>query len=137
MVEVRGITRQQLLERESELAEIALALEAASSGQGRLVVMEAAAGLGKTRLLETALAQARERGMTAVAARGTELERDFPYGVVGQLFEPHLAAASEEEREALLEGAAARSRRLFPSVAEGPVPQRPIRPTRPSMGSTG
>lgn len=110
---VPALIRQQLLERESELAEITLALEAASSGQGRLVVIEAAAGLGKTRLLEAALAEARKRGMTALAARGMELEREFAFGVVRQLLEPQLASVGGEQREQLFAGAAAFARPLF------------------------
>ena len=44
--------------------------------------------------------------MRVVHARGTELERDFAFGVVRQLFEPALAEASESERADLLDGAA-------------------------------
>ena len=108
-----ALIRQQLLERESELAEITRALEAASSGEGRLVVIEAAAGLGKTRLLETALAEARKRGMCALAARGMELEREFAFGVVRQLLEPPLASVGGDQREQLFAGAAAFARPLF------------------------
>jgi predicted ATPase len=39
-------------------------------------------------------------------SRGAELERDFAFGVVRQLFEPSLAEASEFERADLLHGAA-------------------------------
>jgi hypothetical protein len=49
---------------------------------------------------------AREAGMTILAARGGELESEFPYGLVRQLFEPVLAAATPVRRERLLSGAA-------------------------------
>jgi hypothetical protein len=39
-------------------------------------------------------------------ARGAELEREFPFGVVRQLFEGVLLAASDEDRASLLAGAA-------------------------------
>ena len=45
--------------------------------------------------------------MTVLAARGGELEREFSYGVVRQLFEAHLARASPSTRKKLLAGAAA------------------------------
>src|SRR4030095_8329815 len=45
-------------------------------------------------------------GMRVLRARGTELERDFAFGVVRQLFEPPLAEASELERTDLLPAAA-------------------------------
>jgi hypothetical protein len=38
-------------------------------------------------------------------AAGRELERDFPFGVVRQLFDPVLRAAGRADRERLLEGA--------------------------------
>ena len=44
--------------------------------------------------------------MRVLRSRGTELERDFAFGVVRQLFEPPLANASELERADLLQGAA-------------------------------
>ena len=37
-------------------------------------------------------------------ARGAELEREYAFGVVRQLFEPALAAATEQERAGLLDG---------------------------------
>ena len=72
-------------------------------------------------LLEAALAQAREREIAALSARGTELEREFAFGVVRQLLEPRLAAAPDDERAALFEGAAGLARPLFagPSEAAG------------------
>lgn len=115
----RAVIRQRLLERESELAEIALALEAASAGGGRLVVVEAPAGLGKSALLVGALEEAGERGLCALGGRGTELEREFPFGVVRQLLEARLAAAEEPERERLFSGAAALAKPLFGGASAG------------------
>ena len=48
-----------------------------------------------------------------LSARGSELERDFAYGLVRQLFEAPLVAASPPERAELLAGAAGRAARLF------------------------
>ncbi len=44
--------------------------------------------------------------MRVLRSRGAELERDFAFGVVRQLFEPALAEASELERADLLQAAA-------------------------------
>jgi DNA-binding CsgD family transcriptional regulator len=96
----------QLLERSEELARIGSALAEARSGHGRFVVVEGPAGIGKTALLAAARTAAAEEGMRVLRSRGTELERDFAFGVVRQLFEPPLAEASELERAELLEGAA-------------------------------
>ena len=64
--------------------------EAAAGGAGRLALVEGPAGIGKTRLLAELRAAAEEDDVRVLAARGSELEREFPFGVVRQLFEPPL-----------------------------------------------
>ncbi|HEX5608655.1 MAG TPA: AAA family ATPase [Solirubrobacterales bacterium] len=99
-----------LQERERELAELAAALEGAGAGKGCAVAIEGGAGLGKTRLLGEVRKSAAEAGFDVLTARATDLERDFPFALVRQLFEPRLAALPEAEQESLFEGAdAARS----------------------------
>ncbi len=94
-----------LLERESELERIGALLDAARGGSGGLLTIEGEAGAGKTALLNAAATLATERGMRVLRARGGEFERDFPHGVVRQLFEPLLA--DEGARTELLSGSAA------------------------------
>ncbi len=101
-----GRGQPALLEREAELAALEAALNDARRGAGRLVVIEGSAGIGKTRLLEEARDAATDSGMRVLAARGTELERDFPFALVRQAFEPALMALEPAEREQLLAGAA-------------------------------
>src|SRR5215211_1625113 len=96
---------EPLLERNDELAQIESALAEARMGHGRFVVVEGPAGIGKTALLAAVRMAAAEGGMRVLRSRGTELERDFAFGVVRQLFEPPLAEASELERAELLVGA--------------------------------
>src|SRR5512134_1910444 len=102
----RAADTGQLLERSEELARIESALAAARSGRGTFVVVEGPAGMGKTALLAAARTAAADHGMRVLRSRGTELERDFAFGVVRQLFEPALAEASQLERADLLQGAA-------------------------------
>jgi DNA-binding CsgD family transcriptional regulator len=102
-----GVPVQGLLERETEFTAIAERLEAARSGEGSLLLVEAPAGMGKTELLAAARQRAAEAGMDILRARGGELEREFSFGVVRQLFEPPLARAKAAERKSLLAGAAA------------------------------
>jgi DNA-binding CsgD family transcriptional regulator len=106
-----------LLEREGELAECAGLIDGALDGSGRLVLVEGGAGIGKTRLLGAAREQARARGMDVAHARGGELEREFAYGIVRQLFEPTLVRAASAERDELLSGAAALVTPLFDAGA--------------------
>ncbi len=93
----------------------------ACAGSGRLAVVEAAAGLGKTRLLLAARDRGRAADMQVLSARATELERDFPFALARQLFEPALATLAAPTREALFEGAAGAAR----SVVEPPGPGAP------------
>ena len=102
-----------LLERESELGELGSALQEARRDRGQFVLIEAAAGIGKTSLLWATLASASEAGFTCLRARASELEHDFPYGCVRRLLEPAVAKASAAERERLFEDAAALSMPLF------------------------
>jgi DNA-binding CsgD family transcriptional regulator len=95
--------RSELLERDDELTLLASAMQEPA---GRLVVVAGRAGVGKTRLLGEAAILAGQAGMRVVPARGVELEREFAFGLVRQLFDPVLAAADPELRARLLEGPA-------------------------------
>jgi DNA-binding SARP family transcriptional activator/DNA-binding CsgD family transcriptional regulator/predicted negative regulator of RcsB-dependent stress response len=109
--------RDGLLEREQELRALDKQIAAACRGAGQLVRVEGAAGVGKTRLLAAARDHAQQVGMRVLAARGSELEREFAYGVVRQLFERVLAGADKSERDDLLAGAARQVAVLFDQVA--------------------
>jgi predicted ATPase len=89
--------RNDLLEREGELAALRAASGEAARGGGHVVVIEGAAGIGKTSLLRAARTHAAGCGLRVLAARGSELERAFPFGVVRQLFEPAVARADSDE----------------------------------------
>ena len=112
----RTIAPLRLLEREAELAALEAMLDAARVGDGRLVVVEGSAGIGKTRLLAEARALAQAAEFEVLSARGGELEGEFAFGIVRQLFEAPLAAATPELRAELLAGAAELSASLFASA---------------------
>ena len=102
----RAVAEAPLLERSAELARIETVLGEARLGRGRFVVIEGPAGIGKTALLAAARASAADAEMRVLRSRGTELEREFAFGVVRQLVEPPLAEASEPERAELLQSTA-------------------------------
>src|SRR4051794_18534940 len=81
-----GSTRQ-LLERDQQLATVLAAADAARAGAGRLLLIEAAAGLGKTSVLTSACDRLAADGVTVLRAGGSEMEHEFAYGVVRQLLE--------------------------------------------------
>lgn len=97
------VDANSLLERDQELARLESALTGAREGRGTFVVLEGPAGIGKTALLAAARTAAANSGMHVLRSRGSELERDFAFGVVRQLFEPVLAGLSELERADLLQ----------------------------------
>ncbi len=107
-------TTSSLLERDSQVAALqALAEAAREGGGGRFVVIEGSAGMGKTRLLAEARAIATGADMRVLAARGGELEGEFAYGIVRQLFEPLLGLVPSDLVAELLSGPAALVGPLF------------------------
>jgi len=66
-------------------------LRAALDGRAALAFVEGPAGIGGSRLLAATRERGEAEGFRVLAARGSDLERDFPFGVVRQLFEPALA----------------------------------------------
>jgi DNA-binding CsgD family transcriptional regulator len=116
----------RLLEREAELEALDSLLADAHRGRGRLMLIEGPAGIGKTGLLVAARERGAHSGLTVLTGSGGELERDFGFGVARQLFEPVLAAATEDERERLYGGAAALAEAVFAAApAAGPPDSAP------------
>jgi DNA-binding CsgD family transcriptional regulator len=74
-----------LLERDRELGRIGECLDAASGGTGALVLIAGSAGIGKTSLLGHCRAQACDRGIKVLAARGDELVMESSFAVVREL----------------------------------------------------
>jgi DNA-binding CsgD family transcriptional regulator len=103
-----------LLERDRELASLQSLIEDVRSGIGRVALIDGRAGIGKSRLLRELREQAAGEGLRVLAGRGSELEREFPFGVVRQLFEPLLQA--DAGNGALLAGAAGAARAVFDGV---------------------
>jgi hypothetical protein len=77
-----------LLGRDEELAAIDQALAAARLGRSARLVIRGEPGIGKTALLEHAVAQA--GSMRVLAARGVEFEADVPFAGLHELLHPTL-----------------------------------------------
>jgi DNA-binding CsgD family transcriptional regulator/tetratricopeptide (TPR) repeat protein len=95
----RRISSAELIGRAAELSSLAVALDDVRAGQGRVVVVEGDAGLGKTRLVEHFTSQA--SGIGVLAGGGIPLAADVPYAPVIEVFRA-LAVLYPPAGEALL-----------------------------------
>jgi hypothetical protein len=94
---------KELLEREREL----VAVEELLKRRSGILTVEVGVGIGKTSLVQAACRRAQELGYDVLSARGSELEADFAFGAVRQLFERRLKNSKADERASLLVGPAA------------------------------
>ena len=97
-----------LLERSDELAVLSSALDAARQGDGALVVIEGAAGIGKTCLLRACRERAEELGLVTLRVRGDELVMESSFAAVRELLWTEVDA-----RPQLLDGAAGLAASVF------------------------
>ncbi len=109
-----------LLERDDELDVVQRVLDGTQDGEGRLLLIEGPAGIGKSRLLAEVRRRA-DRPATVLAARAGELEGSFPFGIVRQLFEGVLA--DPDRAEHAFRGAAASARSVLGAPELGGMTQ--------------
>jgi DNA-binding CsgD family transcriptional regulator len=102
-----------LLERETELEAIAGVLADASAGAGRVLLLEGEPGIGKSALLQAAAERALAGGLGVFRARAGELEREFAFGCVLQLFERRVRDGRGGGDADVLTGAAALAEPVF------------------------
>lgn len=97
-----GTSALRIRGREAEIAILGEALDRAASGQPAAVLIEGEAGIGKTRLLAEALADARGRGMQVAVGRAEEFEQTRPFGLVAGAFD--CSRSSPDPRRAAIAG---------------------------------
>jgi DNA-binding CsgD family transcriptional regulator len=112
-----------LLEREHEVERVYELLRGVGRRHGGVLVIEGAAGVGKSRLLDEARAAAPDLGVHVFSALASDLEQGYPFGVIRQLFERPLLEAESADRERWLTGAAAIAGDLL--TASPPTPNTP------------
>lgn len=112
---------EMLLERASEVGVIADAVAGAVEGEGRLVIVEGPAGIGKSALLQSAGDAAESAGMQLLTACGDALEHEFGFGVVRHLLEGVAHGRDDQSAPELFAGPARLAAPLL-GVAAGPGP---------------
>ena len=121
--------RPRLVGRDRDLAAILHATRMATP-DGRVVVVEGEAGIGKTALVETAVDAIRARGGTVLAGRGYPGEQGIPYGPIAELLRAGLAMPGGRDRLAVLDEG---SRFEIGRLVELPESIRP--PAQPSRAA--
>ncbi|MFY1634820.1 AAA family ATPase [Solwaraspora sp. WMMB335] len=94
--EKRPIT---LVGRDVEIRQVEHNLRRLSAGRGGVLIIEGAAGLGRSSLLKLLHQRASEEDFCVLYARGNEFESDMPFGAVAQLLEPAVSVRNAEDAQ--------------------------------------
>jgi len=90
------VSNDKLVGRKAELAVLAKAVDALTSGRPSWARVVGEPGIGKSRLLAAACEMAESRRALVLAGQGTELESDVPYGVVVDALDDYLGSLRGE-----------------------------------------
>jgi DNA-binding CsgD family transcriptional regulator len=107
-------SREELLERETELDELIRLMDASGAGRGRVALVEGPAGIGKSSLLDACAARARERGMAVLRVLGDDVVMESSFAAVRELLWPKVGG-----RVTGFEGAARLAAPVFDAEAGG------------------
>jgi DNA-binding CsgD family transcriptional regulator len=89
-----------LVGREAELAQAATAVHALSEGRASVLAIEGEAGIGKTRLVQSIVEDARSRDVAVFCGQAHPFERTRPFGVVAAALD--LSRRSPDPRRAAI-----------------------------------
>ncbi|HEV3401165.1 MAG TPA: AAA family ATPase, partial [Acidimicrobiales bacterium] len=89
---------------------------ATAAGRGGLLLVRGEAGIGKTRLAEEAVGEARQRGMRALVGRCVESETALPWLPLVEVLEQLLGGLPDEEVLALLGRTGPEVAKVLPSL---------------------
>jgi len=114
----QGMTnhRWAMVGRDAERAELGVRLEAALAGRGGVVLVGGEPGIGKTRLTEELLADARRRGATGVVGHCYEMQGAPPYVPFVEITEYTARVVPPAALRRLLGDDAAEVTRLMPEL---------------------
>ena len=110
--------RGAIVGRERELAELVGGLDNAFAGRGGLFLLVGEPGIGKSRLAEELIAQARARGARVLVGRCWEAGGAPAYWPWVQSLRPYLRDTDADSLRSQLRGGAADLARLFPELRD-------------------
>jgi class 3 adenylate cyclase len=123
--------RSPLVGREPERLEMSRWLDAAGSGRGVLGILRGEPGVGKTRLMQEAAAEARARGFLVLTGRCYEMEGAPPYNAFVEIIEAAAHALDDGTLAAVLGADGPQAAKLVPRLRER-APGLPSPPQRPA-----
>ena len=114
------VPAEGLVERDGEIAAIEAFLRDIAAGRGGVALVEGAAGVGKSALVDEARRRAKTAGFHVARARGGPSEQRFELGVAGQLLSDAVKCAARGDGSgfALLD---ALYKRVLALAARAPV----------------
>jgi DNA-binding CsgD family transcriptional regulator len=113
-----------LVGREAELGLAAAAVRRLGEGQASALVIEGEAGIGKTRLVQSIVDDARSRDVTVFCGQAHPFERTRPFGVVAAALD--LSRRSPDPRRAAIGGLLAGQGAGAPARAGGDIQYRVV-----------
>lgn len=85
-------TAHALVGRDRELGVLERLLAEVCAGSARFVLISGEPGIGKSSLLDALASRSRSAGCLVLEGRATELERDFPFGLIVDALDGYLAS---------------------------------------------
>lgn len=109
-----------MIGRDREMALVRHLLAEADAGRGGMLVVSGDGGVGKSRLLRVASAEAERLGWRCLAGRAYPVETGIPYSPFADAFVPLLWRLDTEGLATLTRGSDAELRYLFPALGSPP-----------------
>ncbi len=117
-------TAHSLVGRDRELGALEQLLQEVLAGASRFLVLSGEPGIGKTSLVAAVGRRAEAAGCLALHGRATELERDFPFGLIVDALDAHLASLDARSFDRLAADELGELASVFPAL-------RSVRPATP------
>ena len=109
-------TVHTLVSRDRELDALARLLRQVCAGSSRFVVVSGEPGIGKTFLLAELARRGEAAGCLVLRGSATELERDFPFGLVVDAVDPYLRSLDAHSFDRLAAEELGELARVFPAL---------------------
>src|SRR5690349_20374927 len=112
-------TALPLIGRELELAAMRRGLVSAARGGCTLRVVAGSHGIGKTRLLDAAIADARSQGFVVARCTAWQSDINVPYSVISDALTPLVRGLDPGAVRTLTRGADAELAQIIPALGDG------------------